>query len=373
MNVLLASASLFVSLVGGPPAPAVKLFTHPATGFKFTHPVTWKVKVSKLKTVFTIPVGSDKSGATVELIDTVFHEPAETWQAYQKQAVEISKKRLDRQWQEEILGVPLLLTQSSVEDQISLTGLLYSMSDRKMFFKLSASAALAPDAEKAWKDAFLTLRTLDGELPKAEDPNRPKPTKQSGKKGEKKPKVEAPTSTIVHPEAEKPARVDVIKPSWEASKVQAQRGSTPIQVKAGGQELTYFIPSGWSVKTDGDKIELQHKASGASATLEPLAQLDSGLPETKLESVVNAALGDFKRVAARTDRAPYTSKSKVKVFFVERLGELPTGSVNDVYAIAQRGEYYGLVTSRIASGNAQKSQRDAVMSLINQISLEPKK
>lgn len=372
MNLLVASASLFVSLVGGPPAPAVKLYTHPATGFKFTHPVAWKVKVAKLKTVFTIPIGTDKFGATVELIDTVFHEPAENWQAYQKQAVEISKKRLDRQWQEEILGVPLLLTQSSVDDQVTITGLLYSMSDRKMFFKLISAPALVSDAEKAWKDAFLTLRTLDGELPKAEDPNRPKPTK-SGKKGEKKPKVEAPSTTIVHPEEEKPTRVDVIKPTWDSASAKAPKGLVAVPTKAGGKDLTLFLPGGWKTDPNGDTFVLTHKGTGTTAKVEPLAQLDSGLPETKLEAVASAALAEFTKVESRTDKSPYTSRSKMKVFFVERHGNLKSGSASDIYAVAQRGEYYVIVTSRLAAGANAKQGREAVMALLNQIFLDLKK
>ena len=52
-----------------------------------------------------------------------------------------------------------------------LVGLLYVAREQKMTFRLTSSIGAADDAEKSWRNALITLRTVSGNLPIPEADN----------------------------------------------------------------------------------------------------------------------------------------------------------------------------------------------------------
>jgi len=367
MSILLTATAAW--LLAAPPAQ--KIFIDQASGFQFIHPAAWKVKQSKLKTVFEIPVGKDPKAGRMEVLSTAFHEPLENWNTYQREAVEIGKRRMDRQWQEEILGVPLLLTQSTGPvksgEETSLTGLLYSMTDQKMFFRLSSSAALFPEVEKQWREAILSLRTTNGELPKPENPDRPKPVKTRGKKPDPGKTISAPVDTRPKP----PAKIDVIKPLWD-SNIKGAKPDVIIEASAGGSSLNLGLPSGWAAKVDGEKFILSHPKVKGKVILEVLALLDSPDPMGKLEAAANGDIANFDKVTKRVDAKPVRSQAGVKLTSIVRSGVSGPDQAVATYAIGESQNYYWLGTYHAKGEALNKAEATEVDRLWQRLVVAPK-
>lgn len=367
MSVLLTATVAW--LLAGPPAQ--KIFIDQASGFQFIHPAAWKVKQTKLKTVFEIPVGKDTKAGRMEVLSTAFHEPSENWNTYQREAVDIGKRRMDRQWQEEILGVPLLLTQSTgaakAGEETSLTGLLYSMTDQKMFFRLTSSAALFPEVEKQWREAILSLRTTNGELPKPENPDRPKPVKTKGKKPDPGKTISAPVDN----KPPKPTKIDVIKPLWE-SNLKGARPDVIIETAAGGASVILGLPSGWEAKAEGEKFLLSHPKVKGKIVLEVLALLDSPDPMGKLEAAANGDIANFDKVTKRVDSKPVRSQGGLKLTSIVRMGLIGQDQAFATYAIGETQNYYWLGTYYAKGDAVNKAEATEMDRLWQRLVVAPK-
>ena len=146
-------------------------------------PKTWSVKQGKNQLTLTIPVGT--STAKLNIFATYYRRPAEEWQKLQGAIAEQLGRKLDQQWEEQVLGVPLLLTKTSSSSEVRITGLLYATMKNKFHFTLDAPSMAAEDAWSNWKSAMETLRPLGGELPTAEDGQKPVTSPTLPKPGDK--------------------------------------------------------------------------------------------------------------------------------------------------------------------------------------------
>ena len=129
-------------------------------GLSFSHPSTWIIEkplvakntkkgrklASDAGTVhFRIPLTGAVDDADLIIVRAAFSGSPDTWQKVQMDANQNLKRQVERQWQQEILGVPLLLTKIDYSEngssKVTLTGLLYNDSPNKLLFRLTGPAS----------------------------------------------------------------------------------------------------------------------------------------------------------------------------------------------------------------------------------------
>lgn len=284
------TALLFVSLIAQ--ATDKVVYRDSKLGLQFEYPKSWKVRRDRYSAVFEIPVGTAQM-ATVQLFNAKFKGTVDDWQLVQAEINRSMKRTVDRQWQEDLLGVPLLMTKISYMEgnrpTFAMVGLLYSSYEEKMHFRLSSSAETAEAAESQWRDALLTLRTITGELPGVENPNLPSV----------KPEPEKPT-TVLKPKEVKKAFV---------------RGTEPATLSSDGTNFRLLLGRGWSL-SDG-------KLTHPNLKGEILVQAKIGLPEEAGNALLAGAketLGDFESVRLREDPKPMEAPSGGLIGRVFRTG-----------------------------------------------------
>lgn len=261
-------------------------------GLQFEYPKTWKVRKEKQYAIFEIPLEGGLK-ASVQLFSAKFKDSADNWQLIQVEINKSLRRSVERQWQEEILGVPMLLTKIAYEDKgqstVSIIGLLYTDFEQKMNFRLTAPANGADQAESSWWNAMLTLRTTTGDLPNQEDPNKPsvKPTE--------------PPPTKVWTATSKPKK--------------PERGPVAANLPVGQTTFVLHLPKGWTL--DGDTL----KHGGFSGTVHVTAVV--GLADeaaSVLSQSALDALSGFDRVILREDKTPHGAASGANVASVFRVG-----------------------------------------------------
>lgn len=343
-----------------------KLFQSPALDLQFTYPDVWKVQKTRVGFVFTIPVQGDPKGATVEVIEASFRDAREKWQEAQLKVNENMRRAVDRQWQEEILGVPLLLTKISYTQQgtavTSLVGLLYSATPSKLQFRLTAPTVSYDEMEMGWRNVLLNLRTISGTMPAVEDPSKPAPPEP--KKGDTKPdtKVNAPV-----PKPKPPIRLE---PAWK-SQGKRTLAPVPIECRAGGRATVLRVPNGWSGSLQEDRIVLTHPEVAGSVVVEPLSTIDSPAPERKLILSAGATISAFTAIQRREDLPPIRNRAGATVLVVRRIGSSAAGPRTEVQAVGSLGELYWLLTYQAGGGDVFQRDRKLLETLIQTMSLEP--
>ncbi len=344
MTVTLLSAVLLST--GIQPAP-VRIYTDPGADIAISYPREWTAEQKRGRTTLLFPV--ETATAEVELLNTRFLEPIEKWHEYQRQAAEASGWTIERQWQEDLLGVPLVLNRVRQRDRITVTGMLFARNDRKLLFKLSSDPAVFEQADADWKKVLLTVRTVSGQLPLPEDPNRVIPAEppKQGKKTEK--------PTIKDPEKPRPSIK--IEPAFEPRPVQLPKGVQSLPAKAGGKDLVFFYPEAWTAKPVGDAFELSHPQVAGVVRVEPLAELDSGNPEEHLLKLSSRSLGDFSRVDSRRDGRPSRTRAGMTLLWVRRDGLVGETATVEYFAVGAKEGYYWALGYRASVPNFAQSEK----------------
>ena len=270
------------------------------------YPKEWRVDRKRLFTQFRIPLADGTTGI-VELYAVEFRQLAIEWQAMVKKVQEDIGRIVERQWQEEILGVPLLLTKirSSTPngDQSTFAGLLYSATAKKMNFRVTAPVESADEAEKAWRSVLLTLRTISGDLPLPEDPTKPLPAEAS-----------ASSTTVSTYSADSGPPKKIV------------RGEQIVTIDAMQTKITVWLPKNWSVVQDGDRIWIE--IDGLKGTI-GLAFQAGGQAQalTRLRRATSSDLKRFKIVRLRDEPKGAYKPSGAYIVSSLRLGETESGEL----------------------------------------------
>lgn len=348
-----------------------KLYQNPALGLAMRHPDTWSFKQKKTFSEFTIPIAEGRSQARVEIFENTFRTSAEDWQNLQATVAKDQKRTVERQWIEDILGVPLLLTKVNYMDKgfelSSLGGLLFSKTNVKFQFRLIVPAGNYDEAEQIWKEALLTLRTIDGTLPEPEDPagaiKRPVP-----RPGKGTPKPDKPTSTQAA-EPEKPRPTITMQSNLEKPiKGRFGKGALPMMVS--GKEATLRYDSAWTIQKEGERYRASHPKLRGAILLEALTPIDSPEAERQLILAPAKTFGDFKKISKRMDSAPTRTKAGYKLSTVWRDGESTSGTLFVMHAVGSSDENYWLMEYRGASFAAYSAEKKLVESLMETLAIE---
>ncbi|MBS1705626.1 MAG: hypothetical protein JST40_07105 [Armatimonadetes bacterium] len=358
----LTTASLILLSAMAAPPPS-KMYKDDSSGFAFNYPREWTTRQKSARTIFEWKI--EGKSVSVEVVNTIYQGTTEAWQTLQKQASEGANRTLDRQWQEDLLGVPLLLTQTTLGGTQSLTGLLYSATNRKFTFRLSSPTETMDAAVEQWRLALTSLRTLDGDLPKPESPDRVIPA-EPPKPGKKPPKAE-----LV--DAPKPPRVVTLTPDLTRTPPRMPKGMQAFDTSAGGQTVTLFVPSGWSVSKDKDLFVLTHPKLKGNLSIEPLAELDSGKPEDSLLRATTETLDEFDKVDKRSDSAAHRSKVGAVMCRVERVGQSKGKARIDLYVTGDAESYYWLARYSCDDPKVYEQDKTVLHNLFDLMRLDLKK
>ena len=364
---LLALLLAMVHLPGQTPQqpatdPNLQTYQNLLLGLKFDYPKTWQLttnKSSESRILIPIPESSDR--AVIEVLPVNFRDETQIWQLTQIGINKTMKRDVERQWDEEILGVPLLLTKVAYVEEgspkTSETGLLYTFGFNKMMYRITAAPGEFDDVDHQWRKVLQSLRTWDGEMPIAEDPTKKIERKEVPRGGFAPDEI--PHPTIPHEINSQP----VIKP------VKSPIAAT---LDFSGKKLTLRIPTDWKVasnKSGGFLLSCPGIEGELNLAIYPVDGADP--PELALQKASADALNEFSTVASRDESLPATNRAGASVASIWRGGAGAKGSLFSFEGSCRSGDYYALLT--YLSGNAARwnGAEAAIRSLMDRISIEP--
>ncbi len=348
-------AALFL-LIGLQQAASTVEYKNPELNLAFSHPKSWEFKTDKKGvTKVTIPTGTPGSTASMEIYSVAFNGEGDAWQNVQKEFLKQMKRDVVRQWQEEILGVPMLMTRGGYEEKgnqmAMLTGLMYSRTPRKMLFRLIAPAAAYDAIEFDLRSSLQSLHTINGALPLPEDPNR---------------KI-TPEDTVVKP-VEAPPKVTVIERSKPKDKL--VKGSQSLDFQAGGKPVKLQFGPGWTAERDAaGGYDFHNPAVAGSIHIIVNSTLDSDHPEVAMFKASGLALNDFEKVTKRDETNPAANKAGAFVSTIWRVGTSSKGAITSCEAAGMLGDFYWLATYKL-DGTLPEAGHKAVELLFSSMSVE---
>ncbi|MBI1757054.1 MAG: hypothetical protein HYR64_08110 [Fimbriimonas ginsengisoli] len=335
-------------------APKTAEFRSNDLGLAFTHPKAWAFATRRGVSKAAIAVGTAGERAMLEIQPTVYSQAAEEWQQLQALAIQQMKREMVRQWKEEILGVPLLLTRCSYrrgeQDRTQLVGLLYSRTPKKLLFRLDSPREGYEGVEFELRAALQTLHTLDGSLPSVEDPAHPMTPAEAAKKSEPPPKV-----TQIEDDHKGGGPV---------------KGGASLPMAAGGAKLALRFGTGWSGSPTGEDIVLKHPEVKGEIKVAARSLLDSDPARKALLKASSVSLNLFEKVAQREETLPTTNKAGVAVARVWRFGAATAGEMASCDATGQAGNFYWQAAF-LKQGAVSAAERKLVDALLDGLSLEP--
>lgn len=289
----MAFLAWFALSVGqGKEAPKVALFSDGLLNLQFERPVSWKQGPPVLKKgqkpardtiYFTIPIKDSKEVAYLELVRTSFSGAVDTWQTVQSGAFNQTKREVVRQWQQDILGVPMLFTKGVGIDasvpRTYLAGLMYVRGPYKMLVKVNAPTVQFDLINTEIFSAFESMRTIDGTALEAEDPNR------------KFDPLEWKNRTRIT----KPIQL----PTGETMASTRGLASTPFEVA--NRKMVLRTPSTFKVKINKSILELSNEAGISMGKFELFSTLDSDSPRAVVARHAARSLEQFDKVNNRAD------------------------------------------------------------------------
>ncbi len=342
----IVSSLIAVALLGQ--SGDVKKFSDTKMGIEFDYPKSWTFRKERLYSVIEFPVADGKK-AEVQLLNTNFRQASGDWQTIQVEINNSMKRTIERQWEETILGVPLLLTKISYmqsdRDLITLVGLLYTKTPEKLNFRLTSDRVVADQAEQMWRQVLNTLRTTDGNLPVAEDPTT---------KPEEREVIKPPTNAD---------KVHVFAPADPEAK-QNLKGAQKTLVNALGKEMELWLPKGWTAELVEGQYQLKHNnlKGTASFTIEPggVAQV-----RASLASKLNSSQSRFTTIGIRKENEPIGTKAGCALFTAERHGVEGETPLTVIYAAGVRAGNHWLLSYEVKGKDEWKKDEKLLKSLFD--------
>jgi hypothetical protein len=350
VTAFIAAAVLFT-----PSKQATQVYTDVQLGLSFTRPSTWTVDKPAKKPKkgddsahFHIPLSDSSETAELIIFRTQFSGSAETWQQIQLDVNKNLKREVERQWQQDVLGVPLLLTRIHyTEDGVSrttLTGLLYNDNANKLQFRLTGPS---PDFDKAqyeFTQTLQTLRTTDNTLPKEQVPGQ----------------------------TAKPEQVRGLKSAIFKEKTPLKPEVPPISVPlvVSTKNVLLRIPTGWTAEgINGTSLTLHSSAFPSSASVRLATTLDSDPPATAFIKISEEELNEYGTVELREDTSLNPNLAGAQILACWRKGSNTKGKLSTVEAVGLSGDYYFILTANLNYAE-YLAQKKVLLGLLSRICIE---
>jgi hypothetical protein len=269
----------------------------------FTYPNRWKItKKDKREVRFEIPFGAGTRSGELVVIRTGFRGQPEDWQSLQKTTNELSNRAIVRQWTQDLLGAPLLLTQVNFDekgDSMTMTsGLFYTNVPSKMLFHLKVPVSMQDQMAFEWQQTLESFRTLDGSNLASEDPSKPVVARK-------------PVDTVA-------PRRPVPDPTTKATKIVSARVR---QFEVSGRKLEVTLPEGWTYgEIATSKFSVMDPRTKLSVAFDLQLRVDSESPEVWLLGWAAKDLARFSTVASREDAEAVPTKLATSYGYTIRTG-----------------------------------------------------
>lgn len=342
--------------------PNYKVLIDKSLGIKFRHPADWKVKNQKSKTTLTMKLLSGVVAA-IDISEQKFFESKEKWNEYQAGAAKDSGRTITRSWEELILGAPLLLNLStfrvSGQELNLLTGLFYTRTDKKLFFRFTTPVESYGEVESAWRTVLLTLGTLDGSAMESEMPGRVITPTKGGKQGRQVESVDA------NKDPDRPKPIFTISGDVSKIPIRVPKGAQMIETSAGGTKRILTVPSGWTVTPVGDRFECTKASISGKVVIEPLSNIDSAEPAVMLQRAAGKGLEPSDSNVTRKDEGPMVSPAGAELRLTRRSLTRGASQLVQLFCVGSRGDGYWLLSYQNVEESAFKKEEKEIRSLIN--------
>lgn len=342
--------------------PNYKILIDKSLGIRFRHPADWKVKNQKSKTTLTMKLSTGVVAA-IDISEQRFFEDKTKWNEYQAVAAKDSGRTIVRSWEELVLGAPLLLNLSSFrvsgQELNLLTGLFYTKTDKKLFFRYTTPAESFTEVETAWKNVLLSLATLDGSAMEPEVPGRiitPETGKKTGRQVE---------SVDANKDPDRPKPIFTISGDVSKKPIRIPKGAQMVDTTAGGTKRVLAVPGGWTVTSVGDKFECTRPSISGKVIIEPLSTLDSVVPEVMLQRASGRGMESGDTNVVRRDEGPTPSAAGAELRLTKRTLVRGGTSLVQFYSVGSRGDGYWLLTYQNIEESVFKKEEKEIRSFVN--------
>lgn len=333
--------------------PPPKLFRSDALNLSFSMGVDWKLERSRNQSRILIPLAGTRATATADLFETDFRQTAEDWQRIQQTVNEQLQRTVERQWTEELLGVPLLMTRISYlqggQETTTLIGLLYSATRMKLHFRLTAPSEQFSEVEQAWRGALLSIRTLSGTSLTPENPEQELPTQ---------PKVVPPSK------ARPPL---VLKTEAELRRERATMGPVRVSLVVSTRNVLLAMAQGFAATLQNETVTITHPQLKGQVTVKVNALIDSPRPERALATQAAESLSQFSQVKQRRDELGKVSKAGAMVAWTRREGSSGPEQLVIWDAVGTKDEHYWTLQYRSADASAWAQDEKVLRQLLDSL------
>ncbi len=354
------TVALFASLLAlaAPSQTDIKRVDLAQIALSFDCPKTWDVSTNKKSEVHIIlPVPDTQTTATIDIYPINFVSDPDVWQLSQQAFSKDLKREMVKQWQEEILGVPLLLTRVNYMERgatkTSTTGLLYASNPRKLMYRLVSAPEDFDKADFAWRSAMQTLRTFT---------NRPLTAQVPGKTGDPKEPVDLPT---------KPPKHIVFEGNGSGSRP-IRKAEKAFDLVIANRKVQLRYPAEWTLKQETTGlISLSNAGLSVSVTINAFSTLDSESPKRALFQTSSITLDQFVKVERRTEPPEGTNLAGATLAVVWRVGTAVNGPLRTCDASVSLGDFYLIASYRSTDVARAAAEQKLVETLLDQLSIEP--
>ncbi|AIE87040.1 hypothetical protein [Fimbriimonas ginsengisoli] len=329
-------------------------YTDDYLGLAFNIPPGWSlVRKTKDMTRYSLPIEGSSTPAELEIIRAPFHSSKEIWQTIQLRTNETLHREIVRQWEQDVIQVPILFTQINWSDKgtakTTLTGLYFTRTPLKMLVRLTSPPADFDKVRYEFQTALETLHTTNGTQPVEDDEN-----------------IKFDVTKKIQPA---PPKAKVIDSGKRNAKLVKPKVAVPLTVST--KSVTLRIPDGWSATDISDgKLTLHHAKLSAPITVEVRSVLDSEKAGTALLKQAAVTLPDFEAGVKRLDTEPKPNAAGCSVSTVWRIGRGKDGDLITFNATGEQSDFYLLASYRITSKAALKGDQNLIKDLFDKIALE---
>lgn len=329
-----------------PKPEKTKTYKEAEADLLFDYPASWQLRKDKYASIFEFSVNNQQ--VQIRILKTAGRYPASHWQESVKMVEETKGSEVLQQWEEDLLGVPLLMSkfreQSGAQKSIVLVGMLYTKTVQKVSFRVISPESVAEEAEKAWRGALVTIRTVSGDLPVKEDPSSTAPVPTT----EVKPAT-GPTKTVV---------------------IKAKNGREgkvfqgPVRAEADKDRGLYaYLPEGWQL-SDGIL------KGGAGMPSFKFSVGISELDASKREWLIRAGklMSDLDSVSNRDEPPVKQSSAGFDLYTMVRVGKKADQEVVQILTLGWAGGLYWIAEQQIQKDMWMSRSKD-VMSTFDKISV----
>lgn len=329
-------------------------YSDPVLNLAFEHPKAWTAgKKTKDSARYTVPIPESTETAELEVVRTPFHSSKEIWNTIQVRVNEQLKREVVRQYEQDVLSVPMLFTQVQFTEQgvskTTLSGLYYTRTPVKLLVRLTAPTAEFEKAQFSFQEALQSLRTLDGSTPTEDDENV--------------------ALTVPKSQPKEPPKVKVIKTPGKDKPVDVKLVDVPLTVST--KPIVFRVPEGWRTENvDGGKLTLRHDDLSGPITVEFHSTLDSEPAQNALFKLSSASLNDFSAVNRREDTNNVANKAGCSITTVWRIGKSSNGDLAVHESAGVQGNFYFLTSYRQTNAASLAAERKLIEALLSQVSLQ---